>query len=94
MSEADVPQDVPGGADIVAGVGGADAGDGHAGGGGQVGQLVGAGGRQLAGVGEQDADIAVGLVAAGAGGTEGGQDGIAGLPGAYRRGSGGVRVWS
>ena len=67
------------------GVGGADAGDGHAGGVGQVGEPVGAGGGQLAGVGEQDADVAVGLVAAGAGGAQGGQDRIGGLPGGVHR---------
>jgi hypothetical protein len=39
------------------------------------------------GVGEQDADVAVGLVVAGAGRAEGGQDGIGGLPGAGYGGS-------
>jgi hypothetical protein len=63
---------MPGGVDIGGGVGGADSGDGFAGGLGQVGEPVGAGGGQLAGVGEQDADVAVGLVAAGAGGAQGG----------------------
>ena len=84
----------PGGADVVAGVGGADTGEGLAGGVGEVGQPVGAGGGQLAGVGEQDADIRVGLVAAGAGGAQGGQDGIAGLPGGSDGAQGRVRVCS
>ena len=79
VSAADVVQDAPGGIDIGGGVGGPDSGDGFAGGLGQVGEPVGAGGGQLAGVGEQDADVAVGLVAAGAGGAEGGQDGISRL---------------
>src|SRR6266536_4621534 len=81
VSAADVVQDAPGGIDIGGGVGGPDPGDGLAGGGCQVGEPVGAGGGQLAGVGEQDADVAVSLVAAGAGGAEGGQDRIGGLPG-------------
>src|SRR6266496_1854637 len=81
VSAADVVHDAPGGVDIGGGVGGADAGDGFAAGLGEVGEPVGAGGGQLAGVGEQDADVAVGLVAAGVGGAEGGQDGIGGLPG-------------
>ena len=78
---ADVVQDAPGGVDVGGGVGGPDAGDGSAGGVGQVGEPVGAGGGQLAGVGEQDADVTVGLVAAGAGGAQGGQDRIIVLPG-------------
>ena len=81
MSGADVAQDAPGGVDIGGGVGGPDAGDGSAGGFGQVGEPVGAGGGgQFAGVGEQDADVAVGLVAAVAGGAQGGQDRITVLP--------------
>ena len=83
VSVADVVHDAPGGVDIGAGVGGPDSGDGFAGGVGQVGEPVGAGGGQFAGVGEQDADVAVGLVAAGAGGAEGGQDRISGLPGVF-----------
>ena len=85
MSVADVVHDVPGGVDIGGGVGGPDAGDGLAGGLGEVGEPVGAGGGQLAGVGEQDADVAVGLVAAGTGSAQGGQDGIGGLPGGVHR---------
>ena len=74
--------ETPGGVDVGGGVGGPDAGDGPAGGGGEVGEPVGAGGGQLAGVGEQDADVAVGLVAAGAWRPRSdGQDGIGGLPG-------------
>jgi hypothetical protein len=60
--------DVPGDVGVMRGVGGPDAGDGFAGGLGEVGEPVGAGGGELAGVGEQDADVAVGLVAAVAGG--------------------------
>ena len=70
--------------DVVLGVGGTDTGDGLAGGFGQVGQLVGAGGGQLAGVGEQDADVTVGLVATITSSTQSGQDGIGGLPGGVR----------
>src|SRR5262245_45851083 len=81
VSVADVVHDAPGGVDVGGGVGGPDPGDGFAGGLGQVGEPVGARGGQLTGVGEQDADVAVGLVAAGAGGAQGGQDGISGLPG-------------
>ena len=76
VSVADVVHDAPGGVDIGGGVAGPDSGDGLAGGLGQVGEPVGAGGGQLAGVGEQDADVAVGLVAAVAGGAQGGQDRI------------------
>src|SRR6266702_5195443 len=82
VSAADVVHDAPGGVDIGGGVGGADAGDGFAGGLGKVGEPVGAGGGQLAGVGEQDADVTIGLVTAGAGSTQGGQDRIGRLPGA------------
>src|SRR5204863_565244 len=85
LSAADVVHDAPGGVDIGGGVAGADAGDGFAGGLGEVGQPVGAGGGQLAGVGEQDADVAVGLVAAGAGSAQGGQDRIIVLPGGGHR---------
>src|SRR5437764_8361576 len=81
VSAADVVQNAPGGIDIGGGVGGPDPGDGLAGGFGQVGEPVGAGGGQLAGVGEQDADSTVGLVTAGAGGTQGGQNRIIVLPG-------------
>jgi hypothetical protein len=85
VSAAEVVQDAPGGVDIGGGVGGSDAGDGFAGGLGEVGEPVGTGGGQLAGVGEQDADVAVGLVAAVAGGAQGGQDRIVGLPGGTDR---------
>ena len=71
---AEGADDVPGGVGVVRGVGDADPGDGQAGGGGEVGEPVGAGSGQLAGVGEQQADVTVGLVAAGAGGTQGGQN--------------------
>src|SRR5213080_3710600 len=85
LKSADAVDDAAGGVDVGGGVGGPDAGDGPAGGLGEVGEPVGAGGGQLAGVGEQDADVAVGLVAAGAGGTQGGQDRIIVLPpGAHR----------
>ena len=82
LSAAEVVHDLPGSDDVGGGVAGANAGDGSAGGLGQVGEPVGAWGGQLAGVGEQDADVAVGLVPAFAGGAQGGQDGIAVLPGA------------
>jgi hypothetical protein len=85
LSVADLVHDPPGGIDIGGGVAGADAGDGFAGGLGEVGEPVGAGGGQLAGVGEQDADVAVGLVAAVAGGAQGGQDRIIVLPGGGHR---------
>src|SRR5206468_6646695 len=80
VSVANVAHDAPGSVDISRAVGGPDAGDGFAGGFGQIGEPVGAGGDQLSGVGEQDADVAVGLVAAGAGGAQGGQHRIGGLP--------------
>jgi hypothetical protein len=85
LSVADLVHDPPGGIDVGGGVAGADAGDGFAGGFGEVGEPVGAGGGQLAGVGEQDADVAVGLAAAVAGGAQGGQDRIAVLPGGGHR---------
>src|SRR4051794_7606343 len=81
LDAADVVQDAPGSVDVGGGVGGPDSGDGLAGGFGEVGQPIGAWGGQLAGVGEQDADVTVGLVTAGTGGAQGGQDGIAALPG-------------
>jgi hypothetical protein len=85
LSVADLVHDAPGGVDVGSGVAGAGSGDGFAGGLGQVGEPVGAGGGQLAGVGEQDADVAVGLVAAVAGGAQGGQDRIIVLPGGVYR---------
>src|SRR5437763_9206914 len=88
VSAADVVHDAPGGVDVGGGVAGADAGDGFAGGLGEVGEPVGAGGGQLAGVGEQDADVAGGLVAAVAGGAPGGQDRIIVLPGGGHRAPG------
>src|SRR5690349_15234735 len=97
VSAADVVQDAPGGVDIGGGVAGPDTGDGSAGGFGQVGEPVGTGGGQLAGVGEQDADVAVGLDAAVAGGAQGGEDWIAGLPGSAggtQAGCGGVDAGS
>jgi hypothetical protein len=85
LSAADVVHDVPGGVDVGGGVAGPDAGDGLAGGLGQVGEPVGAGGGQLAGVGEQDADVTVGLVAAATGGAQGSQHRIIVLPGGGHR---------
>src|SRR5881296_3354449 len=85
LSVADLVHDPPGGVDVGGGVSGADAGDGFAGGLGEVGEPVGAGGGQLAGIGEQDADVAVSLVAAGTGGTQGGQHRIIVLPGGVYR---------
>jgi hypothetical protein len=81
LSRAEGLHDAPGGVDVVVAAGGTDAGDGLPGSSGQVGQPVGTRGGKLAGVGEQDADVAVGLVTEGAGGTEGGQHGVVGLPG-------------
>ena len=72
------PQDLLSGVGVLGGVGGAYAGDGHSGGGGQVGEPVGAGAGQLPRVGQEDADIAVGLVPAVAGIVKGGQDRIGG----------------
>src|SRR6266576_2265154 len=92
LSVADLVHDPPGGVDVGDGVAGAGSGDGPAGGGGQVGEPVGAGGGQLAGVGEQDADVAVGLVAAVAGGAQGGQDRIIVLPAGVHRAQ--VAGWS
>src|SRR6185312_11219023 len=85
LSVADLVYELPGGVDVGGGVAGAGSGDGFAGGPGQVGEPVGAGGGQLAGIGEQDADVAVGLVAAGAGGAQGGQHRIIVLPGGIHR---------
>lgn len=82
LSATDAGQQTPGRLDVASGVSGPDSGDRFAGGFGQVGEPVGAGGGQLAGVGEQDADVAVGLVAAVAGRPQSGQDRIGGLPGA------------
>jgi hypothetical protein len=82
LSAADLVHDPPGGVDVGGGVASADAGDGFAGGLGEVGEPVGAGGGQLAGVSEQDADVAVSLVAAVAGSAQGGQHRIIVLPGA------------
>src|SRR5689334_4218125 len=86
VSAVDVAHDAPGGVDISGGVGGPDSGDGLAGGFGQVGEPVGAGGGQLAGVSEQDADVMVSLVPADTGSAQSGQDGISGLPGRSDRG--------
>jgi hypothetical protein len=72
LGAADVVQDAPGGINVGSGVGGPDSGDGPAGGFGEVSKPVGPGSDQLAGVGEQNADVAVGLVATGAGGAQGG----------------------
>ena len=67
----------PGGLlDIGLGVGGADTGDRHARGLGQVGQPVGARLHVLAGVGEQQPQIAVGLLLALGGVGQGGEQGV------------------
>jgi hypothetical protein len=72
LSAIEVGQETPGRVDVTSGVSGSDSGDGFAGSLGQVGEPVGTRRGQLAGVGEQDADVAVGLVAASAGGAQGG----------------------
>jgi hypothetical protein len=77
------PQHLLSAVDVLRGIGGADAGNGHPGGGGQVGKPVRAGTGQLARIGQEDADIAVGLVPAVAGLLEGGQHRIA-VPGDLR----------
>ena len=58
------PDDLCGSLDVGLAVAGADAGYGHARGLGQVGQPVGAGRDVLAGVGEQQPDVPVGLLLA------------------------------
>src|SRR5690349_20313614 len=95
LESANAVDDAAGGVDVGGGVGGPDTGQGPAGGLGEVGEPVGARRGQLASVGEQDADVAVGLVAAGAGGAQGGQDRIIAGPGdgaqvARRGGHGGL----
>src|SRR5690242_15616717 len=81
VSVADVAQDAPSGIHVGRGIGDPDSGDGFAGGLGQVSEPIRTGRGQLAGVGEQDVDVTIGLVPASTSRTESGQDGITVLPG-------------
>src|ERR1017187_7814784 len=84
LDRAHGSQDLPGPVDVGLGVGGAYAGDGHSGGGSQVGQPIRAGAGQLASVSQQYPDIAVGLIPAMAGVLKCCQKRIAGLRGRVR----------